>query len=123
MMDDPKTKIEPLTPEQAAWYAEQETACREEMRRTENGMIIFAIFLFCLGGAFLFGVYSFGRDIGMLTDPKGERMLFDCIITIIHIVNGLVLVCAIIFGIERLIGKRKLKKIHQERKERLFPEK
>ena len=43
-MDDSKTKIEPLTPDQSAWYAEQEAKYRKEMKKSKMGIIVFLIF-------------------------------------------------------------------------------
>ena len=127
-MDDLQTMFKPLTPEQAAWYAEQEALCREavkswKIRVNVLSAIWFFVMCLCLFIAYWLQFHEFGCRLSDLL--SNDRMLIETLkiyggIVVIWFV--LILITAIICGIGSLIAGSRLKKMHEERKKRLFPE-
>ena len=112
-MDDQKTKIEPLTPEQAAWYAEQEAKWRKEKKLTGIFMIVLPIFLA--------GISVFLFEFRVFRDPQ---LMSKLPLSVVYFLGGVtifvMILSALIFGFLCYAADNKLEKLQHER---LFREK
>ena len=116
-MDDPKTKIEPLTPEQAAWYAEQEAKWRKEKKQAGIFMIVSPIFLV---GIYYFII--FWVKFHVLRDRQIDTIeLMSKVPDSMKFFFGGLAICSILtFGLICHSAEKKLEKLQRER---LFREK
>ena len=117
MMDDPKTKIEPLTPEQAAWYAEQEAKWRKEKKQAGIFMIVCPIF--CVG---IYYCIIFWGKFHVLRDPQIDtiELMSKVPDPVKFFFGGLAIISIILCGLVVFAAEKKLEKLQRER---LFREK
>ncbi|MBO4291459.1 MAG: hypothetical protein J5898_06085 [Lachnospiraceae bacterium] len=114
MMDDPKTKIEPLTPEQAAWYAEQEAKCHKAKKLAVICETVSPII--CLGLMVLFRII-----FSWLKSQVGDcQNINDGVKFTTFFFGGLAICSILVFALNWFAAEKKLEKLQRER---LFREK
>ena len=117
-MDESKTKIEPLTPEQLAWYAEQEAKCRKSMKSDSICMLVWPIFAISMLAIFLITIFVLKFNCLGGDSLKG----YSDLVYIGIFAVGTVFILLITLIIRQFASNTE-KKLEKLQRERLFHEK